>query len=297
MPRPAFRPRIEALEDRLTPTTFTVTNANNGGTGSLRAAIVAANALAGADTITFSIASSGVHKINLLSALPAIAEQLTLDGTTQSGFTTTPVIVLNGASAGAGANGLTVVGDDCVIKGLVIQKFSGNGILLLGDGNSVNTCFIGTNPLGTNVAGNGANGVAILGGAADNIVGGATFATRNLISGSGLHGVLLQGMGVTGNSVTQNYIGSNLAGTFAFPNRFDGVLLSQGRTTTPSGRCTPTGTSSPGTTASASTSPAPARAGTTSRATPSAPTAPAACKSPPGPPTTPSGARSRYSET
>ena len=147
MPRPAFRPRIEDLEDRLAPATFTVTNTNNGGTGSLRAAIVSANATAGADAITFSIPASGVQKINLLSALPAITEELTLDGTTQSGFTTTPVIVLNGASAGAGVNGLTVVGNDCVIKGLVIQKFSGHGILLLGNRNTINTCFIGTNSL------------------------------------------------------------------------------------------------------------------------------------------------------
>ena len=35
-------------------------------------------------------------------------------------------------------------------------------------------------------------------------------------------------MGVTGNAVTQNYIGSNLAGSFAVPNRFDGVVLSHG---------------------------------------------------------------------
>ena len=45
--------------------------------GSLRQAVTNANAISGADTITFS----GINgTINLLSALPAIAEQLTIDG-------------------------------------------------------------------------------------------------------------------------------------------------------------------------------------------------------------------------
>src|SRR4051794_15443881 len=74
--KPRFRPRVEALEERLTPNTYTPTittdpavsgvgisvNATNGvitggagnGQVSLRSAVVAANAHAGADTITFT---------------------------------------------------------------------------------------------------------------------------------------------------------------------------------------------------------------------------------------------------
>ena len=51
-------------------TTFTVTNTNDSGAGSLRQAILDANTHAGLDKITFNIAGSGVHTIAPLSALP-----------------------------------------------------------------------------------------------------------------------------------------------------------------------------------------------------------------------------------
>ena len=43
--------------------TFTVTNTNDSGAGSLRQAILDANASAGADLIDFSIPGAGVHTI------------------------------------------------------------------------------------------------------------------------------------------------------------------------------------------------------------------------------------------
>jgi len=51
---------------------FVVTNANNNGPGSLRDAIVNANATAGTDTITFNIPGPGVKLISLLDRLPEI---------------------------------------------------------------------------------------------------------------------------------------------------------------------------------------------------------------------------------
>src|SRR5512141_1031062 len=55
-------------------TTFTVTNANDSGAGSLRQAILNANATMGADVI--NITATGT--VNLLSALPSVAEALTI---------------------------------------------------------------------------------------------------------------------------------------------------------------------------------------------------------------------------
>ena len=46
--RPGFRPRLEPLEDRSVPATFTVLNLADDGDGSLRQAVRDANALAGA---------------------------------------------------------------------------------------------------------------------------------------------------------------------------------------------------------------------------------------------------------
>src|SRR5207253_2786252 len=70
---------LELLEDRTLPSTLTVLNTgDNGGvnpaagagTGTLRQAIVDANAAAGADTIAFNIPGAGAHTIAPLSALP-----------------------------------------------------------------------------------------------------------------------------------------------------------------------------------------------------------------------------------
>ncbi len=60
--------------------TYTVTNLNNSGAGSLRQAILDANVHAGSDTITFSV--SGF--ITLGSSLPNITDHLTIDGSGQS---------------------------------------------------------------------------------------------------------------------------------------------------------------------------------------------------------------------
>ncbi len=58
--------------------TFNVTNTNDSGPGSLRQAILDANANAGHDTITFGAGASGT--IVLASTLPQIADDLTVSG-------------------------------------------------------------------------------------------------------------------------------------------------------------------------------------------------------------------------
>ena len=58
-PRKAPALRVEALEERDVPATFTVTNLTNAGAGSLRQAVLDANAMAGADTIVFQAGLTG----------------------------------------------------------------------------------------------------------------------------------------------------------------------------------------------------------------------------------------------
>ena len=78
---------------------FVVTNDNNHGAGSLRDAIINANATLGTDTITFNIPGPGVKAISLLIALPDITDRVVIDATTQPGYAGTPLIELDGSAA------------------------------------------------------------------------------------------------------------------------------------------------------------------------------------------------------
>src|SRR5262249_26551463 len=66
--QPRFVPRLEALEDRVVPSTLTVTNNTDSGAGSLRAQIAAANP---GDTIDFA---PYVHSITLTGGQLVIAK-------------------------------------------------------------------------------------------------------------------------------------------------------------------------------------------------------------------------------
>lgn len=211
-PAPAFRPAVEGLEDRLAPATFTVTNTKNTGAGSLRAAITAANAATGADTIAFNIAGTGTHTILPTSALPAITDAVTIDAGTQPGFTNAPLIVITGSKAGS-ANGLVIRADGCTVRGLVINKFARSGIVLQSDGNKIQTCYIGTNATATTTTGNKLDGVTVAAGSSGNTIGGS--GTGNFIAGNRRYGVNISGDGADANVVASNSIGNNAAGGVA----------------------------------------------------------------------------------
>lgn len=76
--------------------TFTVVSANDDGPGSLRQAILDANAQPGPDTILFSIPGTGVQTIHLATVLPPLEGSVTLDGSSQPGFEASPLIELDG---------------------------------------------------------------------------------------------------------------------------------------------------------------------------------------------------------
>src|SRR5689334_196222 len=105
---------VEALERRVLLSTYTVTNVNDSGPGSLRQAILDANANPGGDAIAFNIPGPAPHVIAPQSPLPVITDSVSVAGRTQPGYSATtgaPVIELTGAAAGPGAAGL-VLGPD-----------------------------------------------------------------------------------------------------------------------------------------------------------------------------------------
>jgi trimeric autotransporter adhesin len=121
-----------------------------------------------------------------------------------------------------------------VVRGLVIDRFSGSGILVRDlDDTKIEGNFIGTDPSGTLDQGNGADGVAILNGATFNTVGGNAQdnpAARNLISGNDadgveVHGFTSVGLNTTRNEVLGNLIGVQRDGTSPLGNSDSGVLI------------------------------------------------------------------------
>jgi uncharacterized repeat protein (TIGR01451 family) len=201
--------------------TFNVLNTNDSGPDSLRQAIIDANANAGVDTINFNIPGPAPHTINLLSPLPVITEGVTINGASQPDFAGTPVVELNGTSAGAATNGLTINAANSVVRGLVINRFSGNGIAVNGSANIIEGNYIGTSATGTFALGNGLDGVAIAGGTG-NTIGGTTSAARNVISAN-RNGIQISGG--SGTLVRGNFIGTNAAGTDGIGNSVNGVLI------------------------------------------------------------------------
>ena len=70
---------VESLEDRRLLATFTVTNLNDAGDGSLREAVSLANSNSGADEIVFS-QGTYVGTIELTSGELEVTEELTITG-------------------------------------------------------------------------------------------------------------------------------------------------------------------------------------------------------------------------
>src|SRR5688572_22324033 len=109
--------------------TTVVTNTNNQGAGSLRDAILTANATSGLDTIVFNIQGPGVKVINPLTALPEITDPVVIDGTTQPGYAGSPVVVLDGIGL-SDAAGLLISASGSTVRGLAIGRFVNAGIIL-----------------------------------------------------------------------------------------------------------------------------------------------------------------------
>jgi hypothetical protein len=209
------------------PTAF-VTTTNDAGPGSLRQAILNANATAGYDLIYFNISPGGAKTIQPQTPLPTITNPVIIDATTQPGYAGQPLIELDGSHAGAPAWGLDISAGSSTVRGLVINRFGGDGLhLSINGGNTIQGNFIGTDSTGKIPRGNSVSGINIEN-CSDNVIGGTTFGTGNLISANSLDGVDIDFESSVDNVIEGNLIGTDVTGTNALGNRRAGVVLFSG---------------------------------------------------------------------
>jgi len=189
--------------------TFTVINTNDSGAGSLRQAILEANANVGTDTIVFNI-GSGVQVIRPTSVLPIITDSIIIDGSTQPSFSGTPLIVIDGASAGS-VNGLEIRAGNSQLRSIAIINFQSGQALRVDNngGNVIRGCYFGVDPDGVTQRRNN-SGIIIT--SSNNLIGGTTAADRNVVSGNSFDNIYVTGA-ASNNRIQGNYIGTNATGT------------------------------------------------------------------------------------
>ena len=198
---------------------YLVTNTNDSGPSSLRAAILLANGVAGPHRITFNIAVSGVQTIHLLSPLPAIHNQTVIDGTTQIKYDGIPIIEIDGSGLAAFSDGIHFDSnaDGSKLKGVAVNRFPSHAIWIdYADACTVSACHVGTNAAGDAASPNGGNGILVTGN--NHLIGGPLFVDHNVISGNAAAGIRVQGPNTCCVQVGNNSIGTNAAGTAAIPN-------------------------------------------------------------------------------
>ena len=225
--------------------TFVVTSNANSGPGTLRQAILDANATPGLDTINFNIPGAGVQTIAPTNALPVITNAVFIDGfsqpgssanTSASGDDSVHLIRLDGYKCASSADGLNFntanpfaasPASGSTVRGLCIVRFN-YGI----SANEAASLTISGNWVGLDVdgisRGNRSSGIYLASFFAhgiNNVIGGITPAARNIVSGNGNVGIYFSGSTTFSNVLQGNFIGTDPTGTLPRGNAFGGIYF------------------------------------------------------------------------
>lgn len=197
-------------------TNFSVTTIADAGAGSLRQAIINANAdPAAPHTITFALAAGST--IILGSNLPPFERQITVNGGTLNN------IIINGAGtvnfpflfSNVGGSGST-------LQNLVINGFTDHGILIVNPVTNitVSSCRIGTNATGTAASSNNI-GIGVYGNLLNNII-----IENSQISGNTNVGININDISAGRSVIIRGcIIGLNAARTARIPNGGNGINM------------------------------------------------------------------------
>ncbi|MBN2147501.1 MAG: right-handed parallel beta-helix repeat-containing protein [Anaerolineales bacterium] len=121
-----------------------------------------------------------------------------------------------------------LIGGDAPGESNLISGNLMNGIIIMDEetaGNVISGNLIGTDITGADSLPNVENGIRVIDGAHDNLIGGNTSGERNTISGNENHGVSFD-LGATHNTVIGNFIGLDAEGLAPLPNIESGILIS-----------------------------------------------------------------------
>ena len=218
--------------------TFTVTNTEDSGAGSLRQAILEANiSTAVPHSIVFNIPKSdlryGLRKPGVWTIQPTSLPSLTRGQTLINGGSqidnqgnTNPnglPLEINGRNVGTQGSLFTIESNGNTIGGMAINGDAGYGpgtcIKIINSSNNViaeiaiglNASLQAASPCGT--------GIELINGANNNSIMGA------LISGNSLDGILIAGTGSDNNKIDFCRIGLSQPNSIAIPNGRNGILL------------------------------------------------------------------------
>jgi hypothetical protein len=201
--------------------TLTVTRLSDAGRGSLRAAITTANTSLPGRPALIRFAVRGT--ITLSSDLPEISRYVTIDGATAPGYAHgAPVVEIDchgqaGLDFAPGSSGSRLLA-------LAVDNAVGDGVTLEASNITLDGNYIGLNLAGA-AFGNHGDGVFVSRSSIGNTIGEnpalKSGAVSNVISGNQGNGITLGSL----NTVQDNRIGTNPAGTAGIPNRDNGIRI------------------------------------------------------------------------
>lgn len=216
---------ISISGQRLQAAIYSVENTNDSGPGSFRQAILDANAFQDNDFIVFIVPSVSNIRITISTQLPDITGPVYINGTEQGGigYSGPPPVELVGNGLTANEVGLRLLASGCTVTGMSIGGFE-TGIHIEGDNNFIFGNYVGlfrdgsVNPNSTGIYLNSANNNII----GSDINGKGDNREINVISGN-VTGIRLEQS--TLNSISRNFIGTDISGTLAIPNAGNGIEL------------------------------------------------------------------------
>src|SRR5262245_26992888 len=204
-----FRPRLEALDDRTLPSTFTVTTKLDAGAGSLRQAVLDANGKLGSDTIVFAKGVNGT--ITLTSGELLISGSVTINGPgaaqlSVSGNDSSRVFDMT-SGLNVAINGLTIT------HGFALDQ--GGGILNQGSTLALSADVLSQNVVLGSSATDSARGGGLRSLDGDLTITGCTITSNQALGGTSSFGGLCEGGGIHIDAGTATISNSTFTGNIA----------------------------------------------------------------------------------